>query len=78
MLTKFQMQPDSFNMGDYSAEIFTDRATKDKVRKHITNPADIISEEDLINIKTKMTVATFQEERRAARESGIDIPNDGL
>ncbi len=51
MLTKFQTMPDGLNV-----EIFSDAVTKEKIHKHLLNPLDIISEQDIINIKTEMSV----------------------
>jgi hypothetical protein len=61
-----------------TGEIFTDDVTKKKVRTHIINPNDTITEQDLLNVKTAMTPATTEQERMAAEAVGIDIPGDGL
>ena len=61
-----------------TGEIFTDEETRDKVRKHILNRDDTITEEDLLNVKTVMSPATPEQERIAAEAAGIDIPGDGL
>jgi hypothetical protein len=61
-----------------TGEIFTDDVTKKKVRKHLINPNDTITEQDLLNVKTAMTPATIEQERMAAEAVGIDIPGDGL
>ncbi len=61
-----------------TGEIFTDEETRDKVRKHILNPNDTITEEDLLNVKTAMTPATIEQEQMAAEAAGIDIPGNGF
>ncbi len=51
MLTKFQTMTDGLH-----AEIFSDTVTKAKIHQHLLNPFDTISEQDIINIKTEMSV----------------------
>ena len=36
--------------------MFFDSATKEKIRRHLTVESDTITEDDLVNIKTEMTV----------------------
>lgn len=61
-----------------TGEIFSDQETKDKVRKHILNPNDTITEEDLLNVKTAMTPASLEQEQMAAEAAGIDLPGNGF
>ena len=61
-----------------TGEIFSDQETRDKVRKHILNPNDTITEEDLLNVKTAMTPASLEQEQMAAEAAGIDLPGNGF
>jgi hypothetical protein len=78
MLTNNNGLVTELNGQKITGEIFTDEITKKKVRKHIVNLNDTITEQDLLNVKTAMTPATIEQERAAAEEAGIDIPRDGL
>ncbi len=42
-----------------TTEVFFDHATKEKIHKHLSDINDIITEEDIKNIKTDMTVMPF-------------------
>ena len=39
-----------------TAEVFFDFATREKIHKHLSDINDIITEEDIRNIKTDMTL----------------------
>ncbi|MEP6713073.1 MAG: hypothetical protein ABJA37_11680 [Ferruginibacter sp.] len=38
-----------------TTEVFFDNVTKEKIRKHLSDFNDVITEEDIKNIKTDMT-----------------------
>lgn len=56
MLSKFQSQPDGILPVMFSPEVFSDDATKERIRRHLINPFDVISDEDIRNVKTEMNV----------------------
>ena len=48
----------------FTKDIFADEATAEKVRRHLSDENDLITDEDLANIKTEMSEAAklkFQE-----------------
>jgi hypothetical protein len=51
-------------------EIFFDSATKEKIRRHLTDESDTITEDDLVNIKTEMTVVSNH--TTAAAQNHVD------
>ncbi|RZM18268.1 MAG: hypothetical protein EOO88_41185, partial [Pedobacter sp.] len=53
----------------FSSEVFSDEATKEKIRKHLSDINDVITEDDIKNVRTSMTVMPATEaESRCARE----------
>ena len=64
-------------------QIFKDEATDAKVLKHLADEDDIITAQDISNIKTEMSPATQEDFDKAARREGFskeeieDIKNAG-
>ena len=57
-----------FSSGLYSfmKDIFADEATAEKVRRHLSDENDMITDEDLANIKTEMSEAAKLKFQQAA------------
>jgi hypothetical protein len=52
--------------------LFSDEVTKDKIRRHLTDINDVISEDDIRNIKTDMgdeKISTGKEEKEDGNNS---------
>ena len=55
----------------FTRKIFTDDETDKRVHKHLQDEKDEITDEDLENIKTDMTPATDEEEKKEGRKQGF-------
>ena len=55
----------------FTRKIFTDEETDKKVHRHLADENDLITDEDLENIKTYMTPATDAEEKEEGRKQGF-------
>lgn len=53
-------QPSSHH--SYIPAYYSDKATKDKIQKHLTDITDTITEEDIRNIDTSITLRTAERE----------------
>ena len=56
---------------EHTHQIFKDDVTDAKVQKHLADEADIITAEDISNIKTEMSPATEEDFKKAARREGF-------
>ncbi|MEO6537999.1 MAG: hypothetical protein ABIT07_08455 [Ferruginibacter sp.] len=52
----------TYNLPDKerTTEVFFDNTTREKIRKHLSDFNDIITEQDLKNVKTEMTVIPLE------------------
>lgn len=56
----------SKGISGFIRQIFADDVTYEKIHKHLTDPNDVITDQDLENIKTLMVPATEREIYNAA------------
>ena len=59
------------NYANFSHQIFKDETTLAKVRKHLSDKYDEITDQDISNIKTEMSPATQEDFDRAALREGF-------
>ena len=52
-------------------QIFKDEVTNAKVKKHLSDESDIITAEDISNIKTEMSLATEEDFQKIAQREGF-------
>ena len=56
---------------DGTHQIFKDEVTDAKVQKHLADKTDVITAQDILNIKTEMSPATEEDFLRAAKREGF-------